>query len=53
MFKRNTSTRIATSGLALGLVAGLALTGGSTWVSTAYAEEASELSPTKARPRDT
>jgi ribonuclease Z len=52
-FQRKTPTRIATGGLALGLVAGLALMGGSPWVSTAHAEEASELSPTKARPRDT
>jgi ribonuclease Z len=52
-FQRETPTRIATGGLALGLVAGLALMAGSPWVSTTYAEEAAELSPTKARPRDT
>ncbi len=52
-FQSKTPTRVATGGLAIGLVAGLALTTGSPWVSTAYAEEAAEVSPTKARPRDT
>jgi ribonuclease Z len=52
-FQRKTPTRVATGGLAIGLVAGLALMADSPWVSTAYAEEATELSPTKTRPRDT
>jgi ribonuclease Z len=52
-YKRNTPTWIATGSLAIGLAAGLALMAGAPWVSRAYAEEAAELSPTKARPRDT
>ncbi|UCG98494.1 MAG: hypothetical protein JSW31_05245, partial [Burkholderiales bacterium] len=50
--KSDTRTRITAGGLAIGLVAGLALTAGSAWVSTANAEEAAKLSPTKARARD-
>lgn len=50
--KSDTRTRITAGGLAIGLVAGLALTAGSAWVSTAQAEEPAKLSPTKARARD-
>jgi len=50
--KSDTRTRITACGLAIGLFAGLALTAGTSWVSTAQAEEAAKLSPTKARPRD-
>ncbi len=48
-----TSTGTAIRGLAFGVVAGLSLTAGSDWLSTAQAEEPAEVSPVKARPRDT
>jgi len=51
--KSRTALRAALAAVAIGLVAGLALMAGSPWVSTAHAEEAAEVSPTKARPRDT
>jgi ribonuclease Z len=54
MFQRTTApTLVAAGGLAISLIAGLALTAGTPWLSTAHAEETIEVSPTKARPRDT
>jgi len=38
---------------AVGVAAGLSLAAGTSWLSTAQAEEAAKLSPTKARARDT
>lgn len=52
-FRSKTPLRIATSGLVIGLVAGLSLTAGSLWVSTTQAEETPAVSPVLARPRDT
>jgi len=51
-FKNDTRTRITAGGLVIGLVAGFTLMAGSPWVATTHAEEATKLSPTKARPRD-
>jgi len=56
--KTKTPRRIAISGLAIGLVAGLSLTAGTTWVSMTHAEETTgaaqdaTVSPTEARERD-
>ncbi len=44
-FKSKSPTRIATSALAVGLVAGLSLMAGSPWVSTSTAEEAKASPP--------
>jgi ribonuclease Z len=50
----NIRTRLGTSGLVVGLVAGLCLaTTGPGLVSTAHAEKTAEVSPIKARARDT
>ncbi|MEA3413540.1 MAG: guanitoxin biosynthesis MBL fold metallo-hydrolase GntH [Pseudomonadota bacterium] len=52
-FNNKTPVGIAAGGLITVLVAGLALTAGSMWVSTVQAGETPEVSPVLARPRDT
>jgi len=51
-FSNRSLTQFAVGGGALGLLAGVMLMAGSPWVSSSHADEATKLSPTKARERD-
>jgi ribonuclease Z len=53
MFNAGRRIHLIAAGTALGLIAGLTLTAGPSWMATAQAEETAEVSPVKARPRDT
>ena len=51
-FTNRALTRIAVGAATLGLTAGVMLMAGSPWVSTSHAQDATKLSPTKARERE-